>query len=142
MTEAKYKNKKVVIDGIAFDSKDEAEYYKTLLALRERGVVRAFERQKRFVLQPKFKTATGETVREIGYVVDFVVDYGDLKVAVDVKGMSTQQGELRRKMFLYRFPDVPLRWVARSKKYGNEFGWIDYDKLQKIRRDKKNGRVG
>lgn len=142
MTEAKYKNKKVVIDGIAFDSKDEAEYYKTLLVLRERGVVKAFERQKRFVLQPKFKAATGETVREIGYVVDFVIDYGDLKVAVDVKGMSTQQGELRRKMFLYRFPDVPLRWVARSKKYGNEFGWIDYDKLQKIRRDKKNGRVG
>ena len=74
----------------------------------------------------------------ITYTVDFVVTYstGDV-VAIDVKGMSTQQGEMRRKMFVYHNQGLPLVWVAKSKKYGDKYGWIDYDELQKKRREAK-----
>ncbi|RDY22602.1 DUF1064 domain-containing protein [Romboutsia maritimum] len=85
----KYKNNKVTIDGITFDSKMEVIYY-------------------------------------WGCTVEYI----------DVKGMETQQGVLRRKLFDYLNTNLPLREVTKSIKYGQD-GWIDSDDLKKKRRDTK-----
>ncbi|UEL49712.1 DUF1064 domain-containing protein [Terrisporobacter hibernicus] len=68
------------------------------------------------------------------YTVDFAIYHnnGDVEY-VDVKGMETQQGIMRKKMFDYLF-DEKLTWVQRSIKYGDENGWINYDDLKKKRK--------
>jgi len=56
-------------------------------------------------------------------------------------GTATQQGELRRKMFDYKYPELMLTWVCRNKKYGDADGWIIYEELKKIysKRKKEKG---
>ena len=84
-------------------------------------------------LQPSFKK-DGKTVRAITYTPDFFVKFANGKeVYVDVKGMSTQQGELKRKIWWYKYPDKKLIWVATSKKYSLS-GWIEWGHLNKQRR--------
>ena len=69
------------------------------------------------------------------YTPDFLIYHNDGSIEyIDVKGMTTQQGELRVKLFNYFYRDLKLSIVARSLKYGDEYGFIDYYELQKLRR--------
>lgn len=130
---SKYKNKKVVIDGIKFDSKHEAEYYLYLKKLKEEGKIKDFGLQHKFELQPSFKKY-GKAHRAITYTVDFAIYHLNGEVEyVDVKGVETQQGVMRKKMFDYLF-DEKLTWIQKSIKYGDENGWIEYDELKKKRK--------
>lgn len=138
---SKYNSKKVVIDGITFDSKDEGKYYEYLKELKAKGKIFNFELQPSYELQPKFKK-DGKGYRAITYTPDFLIYHLDgTKELIDVKGMSTQQGEMRRKMFDYKYPELKLTWVASSLKY-SPTGWIEYGELKKIRaknrKEKKN----
>lgn len=136
MVRSKYGAKKIVIDGITFDSKDEATYYQYLLKQKAQGKILNFELQPKYELQPAFKK-NGKTYRAITYAPDFLVYHLDgSEELIDVKGMSTQQGEMRKKMFDYKYPELKLTWVARSLKYGID-GWIEYDELKKKRRENK-----
>lgn len=106
MTYNKYRAKKTVIDGITFPSQKEGDYYCELKMLRMAGEVIDFERQVTFELQPKFKHA-GKTERAIKYIADFVVHYKDGRtVVVDVKGDKTDVYRIKRKMLLYKHPDM------------------------------------
>jgi len=134
---SKYKSKKVTEDGITFDSHEESEYYKYLLKLKAEGKILNFELQPKYVLIPKFEKY-GKTHRETTYTPDFLIYHLDgTEELIDVKGFSTQQGELRRKLFDSLYPNIKLIWIARSLKYGNEDGWIEYGELQKIRKKNK-----
>lgn len=136
MAKSKYGAKKIVIDGITFDSKDEGRYYLYLKELKAKGKILNFELQPKYELQPSFKKY-GKTHRAITYAPDFLIYHADgTEELIDVKGMSTQQGEMRRKMFDYKYPDLKLTWVARSLKYSSS-GWIEYGELQKIRRENR-----
>lgn len=136
----KYNSKKIVDDGICFDSKDEMRFYEHLKKMKFKGEIVNFELQPKFVLIPKFQYR-GKTERMATYTLDFAVYNLDGSVTyVDVKGYSTQQGEFRFKLLKYLNPDKDFRWVARSLKYGDQYGWIDYKELQKKRRAKKNGK--
>ncbi|MCY6957940.1 DUF1064 domain-containing protein [Clostridium brassicae] len=136
MVKSKYGAEKITVDGITFDSKDEAKYYLYLKELKAKGKILNFELQPKYELQPSFKK-NGKTYRAITYAPDFLIYHLDgTEELIDIKGMSTQQGEMRRKMFDYKYPDLKLTWVARSLKY-SETGWIEYDKLNKIRRENK-----
>lgn len=102
----KYYNRKVVIDGITFDSRKEGNFYCELKMLRMAGEVIDFERQVTFELQPKFKHF-GKTERAIKYIADFVVHYKDGRtVVVDVKGDKTAVYRIKRKMLLFKHPDM------------------------------------
>lgn len=48
---SKYRNRRTVVDGIAFDSKKEADYYAQLELERRAGSVLLFVRQPSFVLE-------------------------------------------------------------------------------------------
>ena len=132
----KYNSKKIAIDGIKFDSKAEGEFYLYLKDLKEQGKIKDIILQEKLILQEGFKK-DGKTFRPITYTVDFTfkISTGEL-IRVDVKGMETQQGNIKRKMYEYKYKEK-LYWIAKSKKYGNAAGWIDYDELKKKRRDAK-----
>ncbi|MBR6689723.1 MAG: DUF1064 domain-containing protein [Bacilli bacterium] len=100
----KYKNKKVVYDGIKFDSNCEMAYYIKLKMLEEKGIIKDLELQKSFELQPSFKL-NGKTYQKITYKADFsYVSVEDNKIhIVDTKGFRTDVYKLKRKMFAYKY---------------------------------------
>ena len=108
-------------DGIVFDSKAEMEYYRdVVLPLAAAGEIVQYELQKSFVLQPGFRH-DGKAVRAIIYVCDFYLIYKDEHTEViDVKGMATPEAKLKRKMFMYKYPEENLIWVKKSGKHWKE----------------------
>lgn len=85
-------------DGIVFDSRLEC-YMHNLLTTHGIG----FLFQKRYTLQEPF-TYNGETIRAITYTLDFYLP--DYDLAIDTKGVATQQGKLRIKMLKRLFADL------------------------------------
>ena len=110
------------------------ELHLILKMKKYRGEIQNFELQPKFTLVQGFKK-NGKTYRAITYTPDFVIYHNDnSEEYVDVKGMTTQQGELRIKLFNHFYRDLKLSIVSRNLKYGDEYGFIDYYELQKIRR--------
>jgi hypothetical protein len=101
---SKYSNKKVMTDGIKFDSKKEATRFKELKVLEKAGVIKDLELQKKFELQPSFKL-NGKTIRAIHYIADFY--YFDTKenkwIVEDCKGYRNEVYKLKKKMFEYKY---------------------------------------
>lgn len=101
-TTSKYKNKKVVVDNILFDSKKEANYYTKLKILKDARKITDLELQKKFVLQDKF-ILNGKSYRAITYVADFVYKDDKGMHVVDTKGYRTQVYKIKKKLFMKRF---------------------------------------
>ena len=101
----KYKNKKVMIDNILFDSKKEANYYTYLKMLERAGKIKNLELQKKITLQGSFKL-NGKTIRAITYIADFVYEDDKGVHVVDTKGYRTEVYKIKKKLF--------------AKKYGTE----------------------
>lgn len=104
---SKYHNKIAYYDGIAFDSIKERDYYAdVLLPLKWAGEIKNIDMQVSFVLQPPFKHG-GKTIKGIKYVADFVITYPDgRKKVIDTKGYRTKEYQLKRKMLLYKYPEI------------------------------------
>ena len=105
--QSKYKNKKVIYDGIKFDSKKEGAYYLKLKVLEQAGKIRDLELQKEYILQPSFKL-NNKTYRKISYKADFVyVSTDDDKLhVVDVKSQITKKDKVysvKKKLFMYKY---------------------------------------
>jgi hypothetical protein len=94
----KYRNKKVIVDGISFDSKKEAARYKELRMLERAGIILNLQLQVPFELIPK---QDGE--RACTYKADFVYEQNGKKVVEDTKGMKTDVYKIKRKLMLYRY---------------------------------------
>ena len=100
----KYKNKKVIYDGIKFDSNREMAYYIKLKMLEQKGKIKDLELQKVYELQPSFKIG-GKTYQKITYKADFsYISVEDNKLhVIDVKGFKTEVYKLKKKMFAYKY---------------------------------------
>lgn len=104
---SKFFSKKVIVDGITFDSKKESETYLKLKEDEKNGVIKDLELQKEFVLQDKFKLGN-KTRRQITYKADFTyvsVEDGVYHV-VDVKSKYTAKDKvyrIKKKLFEYRY---------------------------------------
>lgn len=114
---SKYLNKKITIDGIAFDSKKEGRCYMDLVEREKRGEISDLERQVRYQIVPAVTTEviehkktkdvvkTRTIQRPSFYVADFVYTdntTGKTKV-VDVKSEITRRNpvyRLKKKMML------------------------------------------
>ena len=133
----KYNAKKTVVDGISFDSKAEAEYYIHLKYLQSINIVRSFYLQPIINIIPNFKYE-GKTIRKMDYRLDFKVEYTDGTTEyIDIKGMATTDAKMKLKLARYFNQDKKITWISRSLKYGDDFGWIEFDELQKKRREAK-----
>ena len=136
----KYNNKKTTIDGIVFDSKDESLYYQALKDLKTKGLIKDFELQPKFILQEAF-VKDNKKYRAINYIADFkVINNNGSFYVVDIKGMLTTEFKIKMKLFNYKYPDIELKLVSRSIKYGDEYSFIDYYELQKIRKQNKKSK--
>lgn len=98
----KYFNKKVVIDGIKFDSKKEANYYTKLKLMKQAGLIWDLELQKKYILQKGFEF-NGKKIREISYIADFVYEDKNGIHVVDTKGFKTDVYKLKKKMFIKKY---------------------------------------
>ena len=102
---SKYKNQKIIVDNILFDSKKEANYYTKLKILKDGEKISGLRLQEKFVLQPSFKL-NGKTYRAITYVADFVYKDDKGMHVVDVKSEATRKDKvyrLKKKMFAYKY---------------------------------------
>ena len=109
---SKYHSKKIIVDGIEFDSKKEANRYYELKLLEKQGYIKDLRLQHKFELQPGFKK-NGKTYRPITYIADFV--YLDLRtnknIVEDVKGFKTDIYKLKQKLFEYVYKDLELKEI-------------------------------
>lgn len=86
----KYKNVKVVFNGIKFDSKKEARRYMELQILAKSNLISDLQLQVRVELIPTFKYR-GETIRSLTYVADFVYTQNGNRIIEDVKSPMTRK---------------------------------------------------
>ena len=107
----KYNANKSTLDGISFDSIKERDYYAQLLLLKKAGEVVSIELQPKFELQPGFER-NGKREQPITYKADFKVSYADGHIEiVDTKGFKTDVYGIKRKMLLYRYPNIEFKEV-------------------------------
>lgn len=122
----KYHNKKIIIDGIKFDSKLEAERYGQLKMMERAGVITGLELQPCFELVPAFEK-NGKKWRKMTYIADFqYFSCAEGKCIVeDVKGSTaviTDVFRLKQKLFEYKHPDYTISIVTSKdiKKFQKE----------------------
>ena len=115
MKKNKFKNKKVEVDGMLFDSKREADHWVYLCQLMDAGVITELDRQVEFELIPaqfEFDTVgvrggkqKGRCIeRKVKYIADFVYrDQLGQRVVEDVKGYTKNDPVyiIKRKLMLY-----------------------------------------
>ena len=105
----KYYAKKVVLDGIEFDSRKEAGRYCELKAMQQVGIIHELRCHPKFELIPK----CGKE-RAANYHADFAyIDLATGKLVVeDVKSRATKTRDyiLRRKLMNWRF-NIQVREV-------------------------------
>jgi Ni,Fe-hydrogenase III component G len=92
---SKFRNTKTEVNGIKFDSKKEAEYYKKLLILLKAGEIGFLE------LQVPFELNDGGT-HSLKYVADFVWtdSHTGERIVCDVKGFRTVEYRKKRRLML------------------------------------------
>lgn len=109
---SKYKNRKVVAEGLTFASRREYNRYCELLLLEKAGEITELQTQVKFVLIPKQTESNttgirggikkGKTIeRECSYLADFVYkDKAGKMIVEDTKGFRTKDYIIKRKLML------------------------------------------
>ena len=111
----KYKNQKVVVDGIQFDSKKEANRWLKLKDLERYGRITDLQRQVKFTLVPAIREVVGYTKkgkpiercveRAVTYTADFVYKNSAGETIVeDTKSYITAKDNtyvIKRKLMRY-----------------------------------------
>ena len=98
---SKYRNKKIVVNGITFDSKKEARRYTELLLLERAGAIQELRRQVKFELIPSQRYDGKVVERPCSYVADFVYRENGNLIVEDTKGLKTRDYIIKRKLMLY-----------------------------------------
>lgn len=106
----KYGNKKVIIDGIKFDSIRESARYRELKILEKAGEIKNLVLQPHFLLLDSFKK-NGKTYRKTEYIADFKYIENGQVIVEDVKGVCTDVFKLKHKLFEYNYPDYELKII-------------------------------
>ena len=98
---AKYGNRKVIRDGIEFDSIKECQRYCELKLMQRAGVISDLQLQVPFELIPAQRIDGKVVERAVNYVADFVYKQNGQKVVEDTKGVRTKEYIMKRKMMLF-----------------------------------------
>lgn len=101
------------MDGITFASMAEMNRYAELAMLEKAGKITELGLQPTFALQDQYTHPVYGLQRPILYRADFGYDEpGNPKhVIEDVKGHYTEIYKLKKKLFLYLFPDIDFREI-------------------------------
>lgn len=98
---AKYGNRKIVRDGIEFDSIKECQRYCELKLMQRAGVISDLQLQVPFELIPAQRIDGKVVERAVNYIADFVYTQNGQTVVEDTKGMRTKEYIIKRKLMLY-----------------------------------------
>jgi len=93
----KYGAKRVVVDGVSFQSKREGSRYRQLQLLVRAGVITDLQLQVPFPIDT-VNLETGEVQTVAKYLADFVYRQEGRTVIEDVKGMKTETYRLKKKL--------------------------------------------
>ena len=101
----KYGNRKVIVDGIEFDSKKEANRYVELKLLQRAGKICELQLQKEFELLPSQKIDGKVVERAVKYKADFYYLQDGRVVVEDTKSDATKTKDyiIKRKLLLWRY---------------------------------------
>ena len=114
----KFKNQKIIIDSITFDSKREARRYTELKLLQRAGKISNLRLQVEYELIPaqyenyaRFSSKTGKRLKDgrrcveksVKYIADFVYDENGRTVVEDSKGFKTKDYIIKRKLMRHLF---------------------------------------
>ena len=91
----KYRNKKVVYNGIKFDSKRECERYKELSLLEQAGVISDLQHQVKFPLQCGGTPVKSKSGRRLSFWLDFQYQQDGETVYEDIKGFMPDKNMLK-----------------------------------------------
>ena len=109
---SKYNNKKILVNGVKFDSMKEYKRYLQLQMRERAGEITDLQRQVKYVLIPAQKEPDtigpkggihkGKTIeKECAYIADFVYQENGKTVVEDTKGVRTPEYVIKRKLMLY-----------------------------------------
>lgn len=114
---SKYNSRKVIVNGVEFDSQKEASRYRELVLLERAGRIQDMQRQVKFVLIPVQREFCNEVYtkgkkkgcfkpgklleKELAYVADFVYTENGKQVVEDTKGFKTKDYIIKRKLMLW-----------------------------------------
>ena len=117
---SKYGNRKVVRDGIKFDSEREAARFAELKLLQAMGKIRNLRLQANFTLVEGYTTIEGERTKPMVYKADFTYERATapdqngtvywLREVEDVKGMRTKEYRLKKKLMQEKY-NITIREV-------------------------------
>ena len=101
----KYRNRKLTINGITYDSVKEARRHAELLLLERAGQITNLRRQVKFVLIPAQRIDGKVVEHACSYIADFVYTQNGETVVEDVKGYKKGAAytifTIKRKLILH-----------------------------------------
>lgn len=112
----KYRNRKVTVNGIEFDSAKETRRFCELSLLEKAGAITELQRQVKFVLFPaqyeaveRYSDKTGKRLKdgkrllekECAYIADFSYMQDGRRIVEDTKGFRTKDYIIKRKAMLW-----------------------------------------
>lgn len=99
----KYNAKKVVVNGLRFDSQKEYNRWRQLVLLEQAGEIQGLRRQVPYVLIEKSRHG-----RAIKYIADFCYMEGGKEVVEDAKGFKTDIYKLKKRLMAELY-DIEIR---------------------------------
>lgn len=127
--------------GLHFRSTTELEFYDYLSELKDKGFIRQFYYEPfALPLIDASVDALGRKVQQVVYTIDFLIELNNgNQIYIDTKGEAMHEADAstKRSMFISRYPNKVLFWVANSS-LGYIHGWFEvsprYDILKTARR--------
>lgn len=98
---SKYRNRKITVDGIPFDSRKEAARWRELTLLERAGEITGLKRQVKYELIPSQRMDGKVVERPCAYIADFVYQQDGQTVVEDTKGYRTKDFIIKKKLMLY-----------------------------------------
>lgn len=121
----KYRNRKITMDGISFDSVQEYNRWCELQLFERAGKIQKLQRQIKYILIPTQygferdkKTGRKKRVcweRKTEYVADFVYLENDKLIVEDCKGFRTKEYIIKRKLMLQNY-GIRIRETGKEEK--------------------------
>lgn len=99
--ESKYHAKKVIVDGITFDSQKEATRWSELKLMEKAGLIQNLQRQVKYELIPPYKDGKKTILRGCSYIADFQYEENGRLVVEDSKGMQTPEYKIKKKLMAW-----------------------------------------
>lgn len=98
--QSKYKNQKIIVNKIKFDSKKEEKRYQELLLMQKAGLITDLKRQVPYILVPAFNS-NKKRYRNMRYIADFTYKQNGKEIVEDAKGYRTEVYKIKKKLMAY-----------------------------------------